>query len=219
MPYTSTTPTDIANYISQQATLRGINPETAVGVARTEGLNNPVGDAGRSFGPYQLYVGGGLGNSFQKETGLNPANYEQNWPVQVQWFLNWAVQHGWNPGGVGLGSSYQAGTGGGSHGASLAGISNWQGLLGSHTLALDLSGNVGGGGSPETTTSPTGGGASSKGDGSTVTSTPTPETLDFGQSLQHLAIQGGLVFIAIALLIGGIILIAMPAIQNVRSRI
>lgn len=135
----TTNPQQVAAYISQQASARGIDPATAVAVANSEGLNNPVGDAGKSFGPFQLYTGGGLGGSFQQQTGLNPANYEQNWQQQVQWFLNWVTQNGWNPGGQGLGANYVPGTGGGDHGANVAGISNWQGLSGSHPLPLQMS--------------------------------------------------------------------------------
>jgi hypothetical protein len=106
-----------AAYIRQAAANRGIDPNIAVQVAASEGLNNPVGDGGRSFGPFQLYTGGGLGNAFQQQTGLNPADYQNNWPQQVDWILNWVLQNGWNPGGTG-----------GMHGATAAGIGNWQGI-------------------------------------------------------------------------------------------
>lgn len=215
-------PTAVANYISQQAVARGVDPATAVAVARTEGLNNPVGDAGKSFGPFQLYTGGGLGNSFQTATGLNPSDYINNWQAQVQWFLNWAVQNGWNPGGVGLGSSYVGGTGGGSHGASAAGISNRQGLVGSFTVPLDFTqvpsttipnspGTTDVGGA--TVTQPTTGIGSTIGGQTTVNPTagavppPTGFNLSFPGSVQHVIFQFLLVLVGLALLLGGIYLL------------
>ena len=212
-------PAAVASYISQQASLRGIDPTTALAVARTEGLNNPVGDAGKSFGPYQLYTGGGLGNSFLNATGLNPSDYLNNWQAQVQWFLNWAVQNGWNPGGVGLGSSYVGGTGGGSHGASAAGIGNWQGLGGAFTVPLDFT-QV-----PSTTIPSQQPTTTDTGTGSTVTSgitgttgvntttnasgvpPPTGLNLSFAGSLQHIIFQFLLVLVGLALLLGGIYLL------------
>jgi hypothetical protein len=201
----STTPAEIGAYIRQQAELRGIDPDIAWRVANSEGLNHPVGDYGQSFGPYQLYVGGGLGNVFQTQTGLSPANYEQNWRTQVQWVLNWVTTHGWNPGGVltGPGSA----SGGGFHGATVAGISNWQGLLGSFSVPLTEGGGNGGG---EPTTPP----PSVNGNGTAPTTNgkqePAPTSsldLNFGDSLQHVFAQFGFLVIGAVLLIGGIYLI------------
>lgn len=207
-------PAVVSNYISQQASLRGIDPNIAIRVAGSEGLNNPVGDAGKSFGPFQLYTGGGLGNAFQKLTGLNPADYLSNWPQQVQYFLNWAVTNGWNPGGIGLGSSYVGGTGGGSHGASAIGIANRQGLSGSHTEPI-----TGGGvtdtsppvtANPSTETDTTTGAQT----GAQVTATtgsnpgqPDIQSLKFSGSIQHAIMQILLVLLGIALLLGGIYLV------------
>lgn len=234
MVSSSWNPTEVAQYISQSAIARGIDPATAVAVARTEGLNNPVGDAGHSFGPFQLYTGGqgfggGLGNSFQTATGLNPANFLQNWQQQVDYFLNFAAQSGWNPGGVGLGSSYVAGTGGGSHGASSAGIANRQGLSGAHTLPIGsgvdtstIIPDIGGGvtdtggtttdtgvttgvtGENQTTANPTVGTTANAGG---VPPPPTGLNLSFGGSIQHLIFQFLLVLLGIALLLGGVYLI------------
>ena len=50
----------------------GVDPRTAIAVARSEGLAQFSGDGGKSGGAFQLYTGGGLGNDFQKETGLDP---------------------------------------------------------------------------------------------------------------------------------------------------
>jgi hypothetical protein len=215
-------PTEVGNYIYQQAQARGIDPTTALAAARSEGLNNPVGDAGRSFGPFQLYTGGGLGNSFQNATGLSPANYLSNWQAQVQWFLNWASQNGWNPGGVGLGSNYVGGTGGGLHGASAAGISNWQGLVGSHTEPLDftqvpsntippITGPTDIGVSPSTSLQPSTDIGIQTPAQTSITSgaagNPTGFNLGLADSVAHIGLQFLLVIIAIALLLGGIYLL------------
>lgn len=210
-------PTVVEAYIRQAAEARGIDPNTAVAVARTEGLNNPVGDAGHSFGPYQLYVGGGLGNAFQQLTGLDPANYLNNWPAQVDYFLNWAAQHGWNPGAVGLGSSYVGGTGGGSHGASAAGISNMQGLTNAHTIPIgtDVGGGVTDTGNPNiglqgTTGTDTGTQATTGVQGTANAGAVPPPTglnLSFPGSVQHVIFQFLLVIVGIALLLGGIYLL------------
>jgi hypothetical protein len=212
----STTPAEIGAYIREQAQLRGIDPTIAWRVANGEGLNTPVGDYGQSFGPYQLFMGGGLGNSFLTETGLHPSNYEQNWQQQVQWFLNWATKYGWNPGGVLTGPN--SATGGGSHAATVMGIGNWQGLSGSVSLPIDLT-NRG-----VTDTAPpvavTGGSSGSLGDstgiGSQVTtqvggggSAPTTTLkLNFADTVQHSIAQVLLILLAIALLLGGIYLVA-----------
>ncbi|NTI74881.1 hypothetical protein G6L79_12815 [Agrobacterium rhizogenes] len=116
-----TTPTtDISSYITQAALRRGIDPATALAVAKSEGglnswnkqstfVKNGVQEP--SFGPFQLYKGGGLGNVFQKKTGLDPA-LAQNGPAGVDFALDHASKNGW-------GSWY---------GAKNTGISNWQGI-------------------------------------------------------------------------------------------
>jgi hypothetical protein len=112
--------TDIASYITQAAIKRGIDPSTALAVAKSEGgldswnkqsgvVKNGVQEP--SFGPFQLYKGGGLGNVFQKKTGLDPANASSG-PAGVDFALDHASKNGW-------GSWY---------GAKNTGISNWQGI-------------------------------------------------------------------------------------------
>ncbi|MBX4884045.1 hypothetical protein HJA90_10665 [Rhizobium bangladeshense] len=131
---------DIAAYITQAATQRGIDPNIALRVARSEGgLNswnlqsNYVrnGIREQSFGPFQLYKGGGLGNAFMAKTGLDPALAE-NGPAGVDFALDYASKHGW-------GSWY---------GARKAGISNWQGIGGQGSVgrggsAVDVLGTAG----------------------------------------------------------------------------
>jgi hypothetical protein len=112
--------TDISSYITQAALKRGIDPSVALAVAKSEGglkswnmqsgyIKNGVQEP--SFGPFQLYKGGGLGNEFQKQTGLDPA-LAQNGPAGVDFALDHAAKNGW-------GSWY---------GAKNTGISNWQGI-------------------------------------------------------------------------------------------
>lgn len=95
-------------YIRQAARLRGIDPEIAVAVARSEGMNNftvganqqssVVTAKGReeSYGPFQLYMGGGLGNKFQKQTGRDPRD-SSTWKGQVDFSLDEAKKSGWGP--------------------------------------------------------------------------------------------------------------------------
>lgn len=117
---TSFPTTDIAAYIRQSAIRNGIDPNIALRVAQSEGgLNswnlqsNFVKNGVRepSFGPFQLYKGGGLGNVFQKQTGLDPALAE-NGPAGVDFALNHASKNGW----------------GAWYGAKRVGIDNFEGI-------------------------------------------------------------------------------------------
>jgi hypothetical protein len=97
---------EVENYIRQSAQRFNIDPDAAVAVARTEGLAPNVwqsrvarsgrgGEGGReaSFGPFQLYMGGGLGNEFQKATGLDPRD-PSTWKQQVDFSLGHAARIG-----------------------------------------------------------------------------------------------------------------------------
>lgn len=91
------------SYIREAAKKRGIDPDVAVAVAKSEGLNNYTGDRGSSFGPFQLHYGGvasggmavaGLGDDFTRKTGLNardPSTVKQ----QIDFALDYAAKHGW----------------------------------------------------------------------------------------------------------------------------
>lgn len=112
--------TEIEAYIRQSAIQRGINPDVAVAVARSEGglqswnLQSQYRKNGvqeRSYGPFQLYMDGGLGNRFQKQTGLDPRD-PNNGPAGVDFALDVASREGW----------------GQWYGARKSGISNWQGI-------------------------------------------------------------------------------------------
>lgn len=99
----------IAGYISTKAQQLGIDPQIALRVAASEGLNafeaskpDRGGDGGSSFGPFQLHYGGrnpampnaGLGDEFTKLTGLD-ASDPSTWPQQIDFALKWAKSHGW----------------------------------------------------------------------------------------------------------------------------
>ena len=78
------------SYIREAAVARGIDPDVAVSVAKSEGLNNLTspengyqstvtknGKREQSFGPFQLLDDPkkpGLGTSFKQKTGLDPRN-------------------------------------------------------------------------------------------------------------------------------------------------
>lgn len=112
--------TDIAAYITQAAVKRGIDPNVALNVAKSEGgLNSWNLQSGfvkngvreQSFGPFQLYKGGGLGNEFMSKTGLDPA-LAANGPAATDFALDHAAKNGW----------------GAWYGAKRVGIGNWEGI-------------------------------------------------------------------------------------------
>jgi hypothetical protein len=104
---------EIADYIWRRSGQYGVNPATALGVARYEGLNpNTIGaktfgnpDAkGYSFGPYQLYSGssdptkiapGGMAYEFQQKFGQAPSR--ENWQQQVDFSLETMAKRGTSP--------------------------------------------------------------------------------------------------------------------------
>lgn len=120
--------TDIASYISKAASERGIDPAIALKVAKSEGgLNSwnlqssyfKNGVQEPSFGPFQLYKGGGLGNDFMRKTGLDPA-LAQNGPAGVNFALDHAAKNGW----------------GAWYGAAKVGVGKWDGIGGDASDAV-----------------------------------------------------------------------------------
>ena len=89
-------PRHLEPYIRETAKKYGVDPDIAMRVARSEGLSNPIGDQGRSHGAFQLYTGGGEGNNFQKQTGLDPSN-PANEQATIDYALKTAAQKGWGP--------------------------------------------------------------------------------------------------------------------------
>ena len=90
--------------LRQIARDEGIDPDTFVHVAKTEGLGGKyVGDRGSSFGDFQLHYGGlasggmagpGLGEEFTKATGLD-AKDPSTWEAQARFSAKWAKKNGW----------------------------------------------------------------------------------------------------------------------------
>jgi hypothetical protein len=96
---------DTEAYIRDSAIRHGIDPNIALAVARSEGLNKYSGDYGTSFGPYQLHYGGsgipgmntkGIGDAFTKDTGLDardPSTVRQ----QIDYTMDQVRKGGWGP--------------------------------------------------------------------------------------------------------------------------
>src|SRR4029077_15724954 len=108
----------MAGYIRETAKKYGIDPEVALRVARSEGLSTfqssvtqKSGKREPSWGAFQLYTGGGLGNQFQKETGLDPSD-PANEKATIDYALKTAAKVGWGP----------------WHGAKNTGIKQWEGI-------------------------------------------------------------------------------------------
>jgi hypothetical protein len=130
-------PRGLEQYIRETATKYGVDPDTAVKVAASEGLANPQGDIkggrARSFGAFQLFTGGGLGNEFQMETGLDPSD-PRNEKATIDYALKNVARTGWGPyhgaarvgigprAGIGInGQTAGPGTGAGAGGAMAGG--------------------------------------------------------------------------------------------------
>ena len=86
-----------AAHIRETAKKYGIDPEVALRVAKSEGLasfksgvKRKDGTEEPSWGAFQLYTGGGLGNKFKKETGLDPAD-PKNEDATIDYALKYAV--------------------------------------------------------------------------------------------------------------------------------
>ena len=104
---------DMENYIREAAKARGIDPEAAIKLYKSEGAGGqgpslqskiPRGGAGSfngfedSHGPFQLHRGGAgsLGTEFEKKTNLkidDPTTFRQ----QIDFALDYAAQNGWAP--------------------------------------------------------------------------------------------------------------------------
>lgn len=103
-------------YIRAEAQRRGIDPNIAMAVARSEGFSSPIGDNGTSFGAFQVHVtpggrGRAVGDEFRKQTGLNPAN-PANERATIAFALDDVRRNGW----------------GAYHGAANSGIGAWAGV-------------------------------------------------------------------------------------------
>jgi hypothetical protein len=120
---------ELVNYIRASAIARGIDPEVALRVARSEGgLNDPfrhaegprprsqlksLGDRENAHGPFQLYISGtgaGLGDR-AIAAGVDP---RKDWRAGVDFALDEVARKGWSQ----------------WYGAAKAGIGNFQGVKG-----------------------------------------------------------------------------------------
>jgi hypothetical protein len=106
-------PRGLADYIRERAEIYGIDPDVALRVAQSEGLKtfNSSIPGEKSYGAFQLHIGGGLGDEFRRDTGLDPAD-PANERATIDYALNRASQVGWGP----------------WHGAKNTGIGQWQGI-------------------------------------------------------------------------------------------
>lgn len=105
-------------FIRAEAAKRGINPNVAMAVAKSEGFNGFKSSipGETSYGAFQLHVtpggrGGHLGDQFRAKTGLDPADPE-NEKRGIQFALDDVAKNGWAA----------------FHGARNTGISRWQGV-------------------------------------------------------------------------------------------
>lgn len=121
---------NVAAYIRQAASARGIDPNIALRVARSEGLgegiwqSNYVANGRRetSYGPYQLLRGGGLGDKFERTTGMSVSDPRGVYK-QVDFALDEASKGGWGP----------------WYGAAKVGVGKWDGLRGSSPMGIQAS--------------------------------------------------------------------------------
>lgn len=105
-------------FIRAEAAKRGINPNIAMAVAKSEGFNNFVSTipGETSYGAYQLHVtpggrGGHLGDQFRSKTGLDPSD-PKNERAGIQFALDDVTRNGWAA----------------FHGAKNTGIDRWAGI-------------------------------------------------------------------------------------------
>lgn len=141
---------NIADYIRNAAIKRGIDPNTALKVAQSEGgLNSwnlqssfvKNGVREQSYGPFQLYKGGGLGNSFMDKTGLDPA-LAANGPAATDFALDHAAKNGWGAwyGAAKVGVGKWDGIGTGGAGSATDAVNKLAEAAGSATKGLDTFG-------------------------------------------------------------------------------
>lgn len=132
-------------FIRAEAIKRGINPDIAMSVAKSEGFNTYTGDQGTSFGAFQLHYGGrvgggnavgGLGDVFTKKTGLDASNPDTE-RQQIQFALDEAKKAGWGA-WHGFKGSQWAGIDRGSGGGSAT--TNNIGTITINTQATDAQG-------------------------------------------------------------------------------
>lgn len=103
-------PEQLESLIRREAEIRNMDPDVAVSIWKNEGGGSyqstverkgkgSLGGFEASFGPFQLFIGGGLGNDYERLTGrkLVNDNTEEGITKQVQFALDMAVKKGWTP--------------------------------------------------------------------------------------------------------------------------
>lgn len=105
-------PAKVETIIRREAKLRNIDPDVAVRLWQHEGGSSyqsnidrdpkkggSIGGKEASFGPFQLFIGGGLGNDYEKRTGrsLLDDNNLEGITTQIQFSLDMATRQGWTP--------------------------------------------------------------------------------------------------------------------------
>lgn len=130
---------DWTDHIVNSAQRWGVDPQTALAVARTEGTTrgwiqsrakNKAGVVEPSYGPFQMLVGGpgtgfpeGMGNQAMKERGIDVRD-PRNAAAAIDFAMEQASKHGW----------------GQWYGAAKAGIGDFQGIGGKPNPNLPLMG-------------------------------------------------------------------------------
>tara|TARA_B110000858_G_scaffold197574_1_gene259737 strand:- start:3927 stop:4802 length:876 start_codon:yes stop_codon:yes gene_type:complete len=100
----------IERVVRTEAVARNIDPNVAVRIYRSEGYGayqsqipksgyGSLGGLEASFGPFQLYTGGGMGNDYETRTGreLVNDNTVEGITNQIRFALDQAVVGGWGP--------------------------------------------------------------------------------------------------------------------------
>lgn len=105
-PTSSNIDPEVEAYIREAAVKRGINPDTAVGIADGEGLGGSTpnrltpGDfkngVPTSFGPFQMHRGGrgSVGTEYENSSG-HKVDDPAHWKEQIDFSLDWAKKNGW----------------------------------------------------------------------------------------------------------------------------
>jgi hypothetical protein len=94
---------EVDDYTRQAAQKYNIDPNIAskfLGQESSYGQARRPGDAGTSFGPFQLHFapdGHAMGDDFQRDTGLDPRD-PRTWKQQIDYAMMRAAKDGWSPG-------------------------------------------------------------------------------------------------------------------------
>lgn len=78
-------------YYKQKTAELGLNYKAIVATVANEGLHNYIGDNGKSFGDFQLYTGGGMGNEAEA-AGVNIRD-PKAWKQQADYALQQMAMH------------------------------------------------------------------------------------------------------------------------------